>query len=98
MLCAEFLAEGVRGLADDLQQALYCELPDPVLVPGIPAKFGDRAGLAGGLQDVGDALVVPAAHRSTDSARMVRSQVPFWPRTADTTRLREVPKAHSSAR
>jgi NAD(P)-dependent dehydrogenase (short-subunit alcohol dehydrogenase family) len=23
---------------------------------------------------------------------------PFWPRTAGTTRLREVPKAHSSAR
>src|SRR6202034_2686525 len=73
MLCAELLAEGVRSLPDDLQQALYCELPDPVLVPGVPAKLDDRADFAGGVQDVGGALVVPAAHRSTDSARMARS-------------------------
>jgi hypothetical protein len=64
MLCAEFLAAGVRGLADDLQQALYCEPPDPVLVLGVPAKLDDRADFVGGVQDVGNALIVPAAHRS----------------------------------
>jgi hypothetical protein len=56
---AEFLAEGVRGLADDLQEALDRELPDPVLVPGVPARLDDRGDLGGCVQDVGDALVVP---------------------------------------
>ena len=41
--------------------------PDPVLVRGFPAKPDDFADFAGGIDDVGDALVVPAAHRSTDS-------------------------------
>jgi hypothetical protein len=77
--------------ADDLQQALHREPPDPVLVPGIPAKFGDRADFAGGVQDVGDALVVPAAHRSTDSARMARSRV-FSP-PAETTSSRGAEEA-----
>src|SRR5258708_4736205 len=61
MPCSELLAEGVRGLADDLQQALRCELPDPVLAPGVPAKPGDFADFAGGIQDVGEAVVVPAS-------------------------------------
>jgi hypothetical protein len=47
MLCAVFLAEGVRGLAVDLGQALYCALPEPVLVSGVPAKLDDLADLAG---------------------------------------------------
>jgi hypothetical protein len=50
----------------NLQEALHRELPDPVFVPGVPAELDDRGDLTGGIQDVGDALVVPAAHRSTD--------------------------------
>jgi hypothetical protein len=49
MPCTEFLGEGVRGLADDLQESLHRELPDPVFVPGVPAKLDDLAYFAGGI-------------------------------------------------
>ena len=75
ILCAEVFAAGVRGLADDLQEALHRKLPDPVLVLGVPAKLDDLGDFAGSIHDVGDALVVPAAHRSADSARMTRSRL-----------------------
>src|SRR5271157_374912 len=94
VLCAEVLAEGVRRLADDLQEALHRELPDSVLVPGVPAKFDDLGDFAGGIQDVGDALVVPAAHSSTDSARMARSRL-FSP-SAETTSTGRPSSASSS--
>lgn len=71
----EILAEGVRCLADDLQETLHRQLLDPVLISGVTAKLDDLADLAGGVQDVGDALVVPAAHRSTDCARMAWSRL-----------------------
>src|ERR1700691_449623 len=84
MLGAEIPAEGVRRLADDLQEeALHSELPDPVLVPGVPAELDDLGDLVGGVQNVGDALVVATAHRSTDCARMKRSRL-FSP-PAETT-------------
>lgn len=92
---AEFLAQGVRGLADDLQQALHRELPDAVLVPGIPAEFGDLGDLPGGVEDIGDALVVPAARRSTDSARITRSRL-FSPPAETTSTAR--PSSASSSR
>src|ERR1700722_10384915 len=94
MLRAEVLAEGVRRLADDLQETLHREPPDPVLVPGVPAKLGDLGDFAGGIQDVGDALVVPAAHRSTDSARIARSRL-FSP-PAETTSTGRPSSASSS--
>jgi len=70
VLRAEVLAEGVRRLADDFQKAFHGKLPDPVLVPAFPADADNVTDLAGGIQDVSDTLVVPPAHRSTDSARM----------------------------
>ena len=95
MLRAEVLAEGVRRLADDLQETLHREPPDPVLVPSVPAKLDDRGDFAGGIQDVGDAFVVAAAHRSTDSARMARSRL-FSPPAETTSTAR--PSSASSSR
>src|ERR1035438_1744655 len=95
MLRAEVLAEGVRRLADDLQKTLHREPPDPVLVPSVPAKLDDRGDFAGGIQDVGDAFVVAAAHRSTDSARMARSRL-FSPPAETTSTAR--PSSASSSR
>jgi hypothetical protein len=40
MLRAVFLAQRVGGLADDLQEAFGCELPDAVFVPGVATGFG----------------------------------------------------------
>jgi hypothetical protein len=65
------------------KEAFDCELPDPLFVPGVAAEPDDLRDFVGGVQDVGDPLVVAAAHRSTDSARMARSR-PFRP-PADTT-------------
>ena len=52
MLSAEVIAEGVRRLADDLQEAIHRQPPDPVLVPGIPAKLDDFGDLVDGVEAV----------------------------------------------
>src|SRR6185437_15619243 len=95
VLRAEVLAEGVRRLADDLQKALHRELPNPVLLPSLPANTDDVADLTGGIQDVSKALVVPSAHRSTDSARIARSRL-FSPPAETMSTAR--PSSSSSSR
>jgi hypothetical protein len=62
VLRPEVFGEGVSCLADDLQEAFRCELPDPVFVSGVAAEPDDLRDFVGGVWDVGDALVVPAAH------------------------------------
>jgi hypothetical protein len=82
MLRAEVLAEGVRRLADDLQETLRREPPDPVLVPVVPAKLDDLGDFAGGIQYVGDALVVPAGSQ-VDRLREDRAVAAFQPAGRD---------------
>src|SRR3546814_59736 len=67
-------AHRLRRLADDLQEALNCQLGDAICVPGLPSTLDDLADLLRRLEDVGDALVVGSTHRSTASAKILSSR------------------------
>src|SRR3546814_20652738 len=64
-------AHRLRRLADDLQEALNCQLGDAICVPGLPSTLADLADLLRRLEDVGDELVVGSTHRSTASAQIL---------------------------
>jgi hypothetical protein len=92
---------GRRFTPHDLRRtAAYRSKPAPPKAPArstseSPGSEERAPQPAGGVQDVGDALVVPVAHRSTDSARMARSRV-FSPPAETTSTAR--PSSASSSR
>ena len=66
--------EGVRRLADDLEEPLCCAPHDGIAVEHGSAAIDDAGKLSCGVENVGETLLVSPGHRGTASRRMQDSE------------------------